>query len=89
MRGLFWFRNDLRLHDNPALWHLANQCDELLCVYVIDQNWQAWTKFQSKPLGSIRWRFICESLEDLQASLAAKGHTLLIRVCQISLSLNG
>jgi deoxyribodipyrimidine photo-lyase len=79
MRGLFWFRNDLRLHDNPAFWHLANQCDELLCVYVIDQRWVNWTKFQSKPLGSIRWRFICESLWDLQNSLTLKSHTLLIR----------
>lgn len=79
MRGLFWFRNDLRLHDNPALWHLANQCDELLCVYVIDQRWYDWTKFQSKPLGAIRWRFICESLWDLQNNLSPKGHTLLIQ----------
>jgi len=79
MRGLFWFRNDLRLHDNPALWHLANQCDELLCVYVVDQSWFNWTAFQSKPLGPIRWRFICEALWDLQTSLASNGHTLLIR----------
>ncbi|MEQ1531622.1 MAG: deoxyribodipyrimidine photo-lyase, partial [Methylococcales bacterium] len=79
MRGLYWFRNDLRLHDNPALWHLANQCDELLCVYVLDQRWFNWTKFQSKPLGSIRWRFICESLRDLQNSLISKGQVLLIR----------
>ncbi len=79
MRGLFWFRNDLRLHDNPALWHLANQCDEMLCVYVIDQRSFNLTKFQSKPLGSIRWCFICESLWDLKNSLTAIGHTLLIQ----------
>ncbi len=79
MRGLFWFRNDLRLHDNPALWHLANQCHELLCVYVLDQRWFKWTKLQSKPLGSIRWRFICESLRDLQNSLISKGQVLLVR----------
>jgi deoxyribodipyrimidine photo-lyase len=79
MRGLFWFRNDLRLHDNPALWHLAKQCDELLCVYVIDPRWFTWTKFQSKPLGSIRWRFICESLSDLENNLKSKGQVLIIR----------
>lgn len=46
---------------------------------MIDQHWFNWTKFQSKPLGSIRLRFICESLWDLQNSLTSKGHTLLIR----------
>lgn len=79
MRGLYWFRNDLRLHDNPALWHLANQCNDLLCVYVIDERWFNWTKFQCKPLGPIRWRFICESVQDLQNNLMSKGQVLLIR----------
>lgn len=79
MRGLFWFRNDLRLHDNPALAQLAEQCDQLLCVYVIDEHWFELTRFQSKPLGVIRWQFICEALRDLRRSLTEKGQILLIR----------
>lgn len=34
MRGIHWFRYDLRLHDNPALTRLAESCDELLCVSI-------------------------------------------------------
>jgi deoxyribodipyrimidine photo-lyase len=82
MRGLYWFRNDLRLHDNPAFCSLTQQCEQLLCVYVVDERWFTWTTLQSKPLGAVRWRFIQESLADLQQNLALKGHTLLIRCGQ-------
>jgi len=31
-RIIYWFRNDLRLHDNPALWQACARADELLPV---------------------------------------------------------
>ena len=33
VRGLMWFRSDLRIDDNPALLEAANSCDELIGVY--------------------------------------------------------
>ena len=30
VRGLMWFRSDLRIDDNPALLEAANSCDELI-----------------------------------------------------------
>ena len=36
VRGLFWFRNDLRLHDHPLLAEAASECDELLLLYIFD-----------------------------------------------------
>ena len=31
-RGLFWFRSDLRLADNPALSKAAGECEELALI---------------------------------------------------------
>ncbi len=73
MNGLFWFRYDLRLHDNPALLNLARQCEQLVCVYVVDTR---------ASMSAFRWQFIRESLADLQQHLATLGQTLVIRVGQ-------
>ena len=78
MRGLFWFRNDLRLADNPAFSQLTEQCNSLLCVYAVDERWFSWTSFQTKPLGAIRSAFIRQSLADLHQALAEKGQNLIV-----------
>jgi deoxyribodipyrimidine photo-lyase len=71
MNGLFWFRHDLRLHDNAALLKVAAQTQRLLCVYVVDP-----------ARGAIRWQFIHEALHDLHQQLATLGQTLTIRIGQ-------
>ena len=38
VRGLVWFRSDLRIDDNPALLGAANSCDELIGVYIFSQK---------------------------------------------------
>lgn len=67
--GIFWFTNDLRLSDNPALLQASQACDELLLVYIIDEAWLQPNRFGMVSLGSHRWRFLCESLLALQTSL--------------------
>ena len=79
MRGLYWFRNDLRLHDNPALLRLSTKCDELICLYVVEPRWFEWTHYQSRPLGAKRWQFIIEALNDLSAALQARGQRLVVQ----------
>ena len=37
MRGLVWFRRDLRLHDNPALSAAVEGCDEVALLFVFDE----------------------------------------------------
>lgn len=78
MRGLFWFRNDLRIEDNPAFSRMAKLCDNLLCVYVVDERWFRWTRFQAKSLGAKRAAFINQSIADLQGALAKKGQELIV-----------
>ncbi|MBY5991725.1 DASH family cryptochrome [Ferrimonas balearica] len=78
-RTLFWFRQDLRLDDNPALLEAADGSDELLCLYCIDPAWFRPGRYQSRPVGARPWRFIRESLEDLAVALRGLGQQLVIR----------
>ena len=36
-KGLMWFRRDLRLTDNAALYHALKQCDTVFCIFVFDK----------------------------------------------------
>ncbi|AMO54835.1 deoxyribodipyrimidine photolyase [Endozoicomonas montiporae] len=33
--GLVWFRSDLRVQDNPALYHASQQCSQVIGVYLL------------------------------------------------------
>jgi deoxyribodipyrimidine photolyase len=37
-RGLMVFRQDIRVSDNSALARASVECDQLLCVFVFDEN---------------------------------------------------
>lgn len=74
MRKLYWFQSDLRLQDNPGL--LAQQDAEgLLLVYLLPVN-RPWCN--TTGMGPQRERFLRESLQALQASLAELGQNLLV-----------
>ncbi|MGC3874678.1 DASH family cryptochrome [Halomonas sp. GXIMD04776] len=77
--GLYWFTQDLRLHDNAALQEAARRCDRLLCVYCIDPAWFEAGEFGCVRLGRHRWRFLKETLRDLEQTLAAHGQRLILR----------
>ena len=77
-RGLMWFRHDLRIHDNHALNYLANEVDELLCVYVVDPRWFKPSHFQSMHMGDFRWQFLKESLFSLNKQLQKLGQNLIV-----------
>ena len=36
--GIFWFRQDLRLHDNLALLELIKKCDKIVPIFIIDED---------------------------------------------------
>ena len=77
-RGLYWFRHDCRLTDMPALSKLAEQTETLLCIYVIDPEWFSETQWGTKRMGSSRWRFISEGLDNLNKQLQALGNRLVV-----------
>ena len=76
-RSLYWFDQDLRLDDNPALARAASGADELLCLYIDDEARFAADRFGTPRTGDIRAAFIDASLETLAHGLAASGQRLL------------
>ena len=38
MRNLVWFRNDLRVYDNPALDAACNADNEVVAVYIVSES---------------------------------------------------
>ena len=37
-KGIVWFRQDLRLHDNEALWEALHVCDEIIPMFIFDER---------------------------------------------------
>lgn len=74
MRKLYWFRNDLRLNDNPGLLAQAD-ADQLLLVYLWPRN-RPW--YNVTGMGDQRERFLLESLQALRRGLQRLGQDLLI-----------
>lgn len=74
--GLFWFTNDLRLHDNGALVAAAENCRRLLCIYCVDSRWFASNNYIPRRIGKYRWRFLRQSLAVLDEQLQLRGQKL-------------
>lgn len=73
-KGLMWFRRDLRVDDNAALYHALRACRQLLCVFVFDR-----AILDPLPRTDRRVEFIRESLVALDAELRALGGGLIVR----------
>ena len=64
--GLMWFRRDLRVQDNAALYHALKSCDLVFCVFIFDSD-----ILDPLPRIDRRVEFIRESLVGLDSSLQA------------------
>jgi deoxyribodipyrimidine photo-lyase len=71
---IVWFRQDLRLHDQPALAAAAAGGARVLPVYVLDRGAQGGWRMG----GASRW-WLHHSLASLAASLRKLGATLVLR----------
>ncbi|WP_373511059.1 DASH family cryptochrome [Persicitalea sp.] len=78
--NIYWFRNDLRLHDNEGFLKATQKADEVLPVFVFDPRLFEKTPMGFHKTGIYRTRFLLESVADLRASLREKGGDLLIRI---------
>ncbi|MFB6281994.1 MAG: DASH family cryptochrome [Haloferacaceae archaeon] len=77
--ALVWFRDDLRVDDNPTLADAAAAADEVVPAYVADPRRQGETRYGTRKRGPHRARFRRESLRDLRASLRERGGDLFVR----------
>jgi deoxyribodipyrimidine photo-lyase len=67
--AIVWFRQDLRLADNPALDVAANSGRPVVPVYVLDEHvTDEW------PMGGASRWWLDGSLRALSASLQERGH---------------
>ncbi|NVK58250.1 MAG: DASH family cryptochrome [Alteromonadaceae bacterium] len=76
--GLYWFRHDLRLDDQPALARLSACTDRMILVYCVDPAWFYPGSFDCSRMGIHRQQFIFESLVDLNQQLEAYHQHLLV-----------
>ena len=79
MKAVYWFRNDLRIHDNEALFK-ASKAEELTCIYIIDAAWFKVGEFGFSRMGANKYQFLKEGLGELQQKIKALGCNLIIKV---------
>lgn len=70
---IHWFRRDLRIADNTALFH-ASQAGPVIPVYILS----SWSKYHAWT-GSNRQQFLCGCLESLSKNLETLDSRLIIR----------
>lgn len=75
--SIHWFRNGLRLHDNPCLLDACNQSDMLLPLYVIDPE-APFAQTAGRGAGCIRANFILESIKELDAKFQSMNSQLIV-----------
>lgn len=73
--NIFWFRRDLRLHDNAGLYHALRENKPVLPIFIFDKN--ILDELEDRADGRVE--FIHKSLEQMQSQLAPSGSTLDIR----------
>ncbi len=70
-RGLFVFRQDLRIQDNIWLYHAAQNCKELICLFVFDD-----IVLKQSPSKDRRLGFLIDALKQLDTQLQSVGSCL-------------
>ncbi len=77
---IVWFRNDLRIRDNEALYKAVEEADHIIPIYCIDPRLFRKTQHLGLPkTGAFRAKFLLQSLRDLQYSLRDLGGDLIVR----------
>ena len=71
--NIFWFRRDLRLDDNTGFFHALNSGEEVLPIFIFDEN-----ILSQLPKDDARVTFIHQQLEKIQKQLQAIGKSLAV-----------
>ncbi|MFZ6731308.1 DASH family cryptochrome [Undibacterium sp. Ji42W] len=74
---IYWFRNDLRLEDNPALIAACQNAEKILFVYCHSPSTLHTLRWQLPHPGLHRQRFLASALADLRQQLVTRGNQLL------------
>jgi deoxyribodipyrimidine photo-lyase len=74
MTAIVWFRQDLRLADNPALYHACRAAGQVIPLFIHDP-----TPTTVSQLGAASSVWLRHSLQALDADLRAVGNRLILR----------
>jgi len=77
--AVVWFRDDLRVTDNPTLSDAVSTADQVVPVYTFDPQWRGQTRYGPPKMAPHRGRFRQEAVADLRASLRDRGGELVVR----------
>lgn len=77
---IVWFRNDLRLHDQEALYRAVHNSADIIPIYCFDPRHFEETYLGFPKTNSFRAQFLIESIQDLRQSFRNLGSDLLIRI---------
>ncbi|WP_405295348.1 cryptochrome/photolyase family protein [Algibacter sp. Ld11] len=71
---IFWFRRDLRLEDNTALHHALKSSNNVLPIFIFDDD-----ILEALPKNDARVSFIHETLESIHNKLSEFGSSLIVK----------
>ena len=71
--NIFWFRRDLRLEDNVALFHALNNMEKVLPIFIFDKN-----ILSQLPKDDARVTFIYQQLTNIQHKLQSLEKSLAV-----------
>ena len=77
-KGLVWFRNDLRVHDNESLTNAISENNTIIAVYCFDPRHFEKTGFGFKKTEKFRAKFLIESVKALKHNLEKLNIPLLV-----------
>lgn len=72
--AIVWFRNDLRIHDHPALATALATADTVIPLFILNED-----ILNGRHSSSNRNRFLLECLTDLKHNLQKRGTDLIVR----------
>jgi deoxyribodipyrimidine photo-lyase len=72
--ALVWFRRDLRVHDHPSLVAADEECERVLCAFVLDPR-----LIRGRFPSAARTGFLLATLCELREALRERGADLVVR----------
>ena len=75
---IYWFRNDLRLDDNPGFFQACSDADFLVPIFIHDTKNDVCNEWGFKRMGQQRRQFLHESIDDLKKQLQQAGSDLML-----------
>ena len=78
-RVIVWFKNDLRLHDQAALFSACKESSEIIPVYCFDPRQFGTVELGIQKTGPFRAKFQAEAVDNLRKNLEMLGGNLIIR----------